>query len=83
MLKLKKLKLPKSWDVYQGELHTQNGTSPRERCVLQSVKLEGKGHLMPLTLHIELYDLAFALVVLRLALAQYLLTIPPFLSVRK
>ena len=54
-----------------------------ERWVLQSVKLEGKGHLMPLTLHIELYDLAFALVVLRLALAQYILTIPPFLSFRK
>lgn len=28
VLELKMLKLPKSWDVYQGELHTQHGTSP-------------------------------------------------------
>lgn len=37
------------WDVYQGELHTRTGTSPRAfKTMLQSVKLEGWRHLRPL-----------------------------------
>lgn len=51
------------------------GSSPRERSVLQTSKLEGVGNLKrPLTSNMEMQNLEFALLCFCLALVQYFFT---------
>lgn len=40
--------MPESWHAYQGGLHTECGTNPRERCMLVATKWEQwRRHLSP------------------------------------
>lgn len=55
------LVIPDCWAICQEGLHTVNGTSTRERQVLQSAKLHGKSNIIPLTSHKELRNLEFSL----------------------
>jgi hypothetical protein len=58
------LGMSEPWAVCQGEVHTGSRTSPRERSVLRSTKLDGvkdlKNHLSP-SIETEFQDLEFAL----------------------
>jgi len=47
---------------------------------MYAAKLEGHSHLSPLTLDIEPENLKFSLLGFNLALVQYFLTMPQFLS---
>lgn len=62
--------------AFQEEVCTGSGTSPGNRNILLSSKLEGQSHLSPLTSDMEVQDLEFALLDFSLALVQYFLTVP-------
>lgn len=77
------LEMPELWHLCQGELHTGTETNQRDRCMLQVEKLEEWNHSAfdtRVQLCIELQDLKFSLLGFNLALAQYFLTVPRFLS---
>lgn len=55
------LYMPETGDIYQGELHKGSGSKPRERIMLQAIKLKGQSCLHLLVSDMELQDLEFAL----------------------
>lgn len=57
----------------------KDGTSSREKRMLQAAKLEGQSDLSSLTPDMELQGLEFALLAFSPALVQYLLSMVPFL----
>lgn len=68
------LEVPELGGIYQREL--QRMEPAQQTGVLQSAKLEGRSHLIPLTLDMGLHDLEFVLLGFSLALVPYFLTIP-------
>lgn len=74
------LEMPEPWDTFWGKLLPENGTSPRERSVLQSTELKGVGDLKSvLTSDMEMQSLEFSQLGFGLALVQYFLTMLPSL----
>ena len=72
------LEMPELWNICQGELRTGVGTSPRERSVLWSTKLNRVGDLKSILISdMGMQSLEFALLILGLALVQYFLTMFP------
>jgi hypothetical protein len=75
------LEMPELWDTCQGKLLTGSGTSPSERSMLLSTKMEGIGELKyALTSDMETQSLEFSQLVFSLALVQYFFTMLPSLS---
>lgn len=75
------LEAPESWNICQGELPTESGTSLKEKYA-EVRKASSSSRLSPRTLGMMLRELEFALLGFCLALVQFFLTLPSFLHSR-
>lgn len=73
VLETPNMEKPELWDICQGKMYTESGTSPGERCTLQAAEyLEGRAPASFDTEHRT--GFAFALLGFTLVLGQYFLT---------
>lgn len=84
----KVLTMAELWGIWQGGQLTGSGTSPRERWVMKSAKLQGLRHLSPVKwmFRHEIWNYriqCLPLLVSVLFWSRYFLTLPQFLSLEK